>query len=66
MVAYEAILIDQFIASGGLSCATWLVQPRQGARWPVGDSNNIPRARKCATAEENIMAFFARMGAFVH
>jgi hypothetical protein len=31
----------------------------------VGDSNNVPLARRCTTAVEIILAFFARMGAFV-
>ncbi len=34
-------------------------------RWPVGDSNNVPRSRRCATAVENTKAFFVRMGTFV-
>jgi hypothetical protein len=28
----------------------------------VCDSNNVPHARRCATAIKNIMTFFARMG----
>jgi hypothetical protein len=66
MAAYVAILIDRFIASGGLSRATWSVRLQQGARCEVGDSNNIPCARKCTMAKEYIVAFFVRMGAFVH
>ncbi len=31
----------------------------------MGDSNNVPHTRRCTTAVENIMVFFARMGAFV-
>ncbi len=31
----------------------------------MGDSNNVPHARRYATAVENIVAFFARMGACV-
>jgi hypothetical protein len=61
------------LPAGGLSRATWLVwpqggvlvRPQQGARWPVGVSNNIHHARKFAKAEENIVAFFVKMGAFV-
>ena len=30
-----------------------------------GDPNNVPRARRGATAMANAMAFFARMDAFV-
>jgi hypothetical protein len=31
-----------------------------------GDSNNVPHARRGATAMANAVAFFARMGTFVH
>ncbi len=31
----------------------------------MGDFNNVPHARRCTTAVENIVAFFARRGAFV-
>jgi hypothetical protein len=61
-----AILIDRSVARGGYSRATWLAQLQQGARGLVGDSNNVPCARRCATVVKNIVAFFVRMGTYVN